>query len=270
WSVYPPSNGPGSGLYKSADGGDTWTRIRGHGFPDAKVGRIGIAVAPSRPQRVYAIVDAEQGGMYRSDDAGANWERVSSDSRVWSRGWYFGGVTVEPKNPDVVYSCNVNLYRSDDAGKTFIPVKGAPGGDDYHALWIDPQNPERRILGVDQGTVVSVDGGATWSSWYNQPTGQFYHVVTDNRFPYWVYGAQQDSGAAGVPSHTSTIDGINLTNFREITAGGESDNVAPDPNDPHILYGGRVEKLDLRTMQTRSVDPTLAWPDNYRRTWTLP
>jgi photosystem II stability/assembly factor-like uncharacterized protein len=268
WSVYPPSNGPGSGLFKSTDGGDHWSAVQG--LP-AKVGRIGIAVAPSMPQRVYAIVDStEAGGMYRSDDAGATWIRASSDARVWSRGWYFGGVTVEPRNADVVYSSNVNLYRSEDAGKTFIPVKGAPGGDDYHTLWIDPEHPERRILGVDQGTVVSVNGGKTWSSWYNQPTGQFYHVITDNQFPYWVYGSQQDSGAAGVPSHTTTIDGINITNFRETTAGGESDNLAPDPKDPHILYGGRVDKLDLRTMQTQSIDPTIAYPGNDRATWTLP
>src|SRR5438093_7096642 len=267
WSVYPPSNGPGSGLFKSIDGGDHWSEV--HGLP-AKPGRIGIAVAPTMPQRVYAAVDAPEGGMYRSDDSGATWTRASSDPRVWSRGWYFGGITVEPKNADVVYSCNVNLYRSEDGGKTFIPVKGAPGGDDYHALWIDPQNPERRILGVDQGTVISVNGGKTWSSWYNQPTGQFYHVITDNRFPYWVYGSQQDSGAAGVPSRTNTIDGINLTNFKEVTAGGESDNVAPDPKDPQTLYGGRVDKLDLRTMQTRSIDPTINYPGNYRTTWTLP
>ena len=267
WSVYAPSNGPGSGLYKSTDGGDHWNALQG--MP-AGPGRIGIAVAPSMPNRVYAIVDAVEGGMYRSDDGGATWTRTSSDQRVWSRGWYFGGITVEPKNADVVYSCNVNVYRSEDGGKTFIPIKGAPGGDDYHAFWIDPQNPDRRILGVDQGTLVSVNGGKTWSSWYNQPTGQFYHVITDNRFPYWVYGSQQDSGAASVPSRTNTIDGINLTNFREITAGGESDNVAPDPKDPEILYGGRVEKLDLRTHQTRSIDPTLAYPGNDRRTWTLP
>ena len=269
WSVYPPSNGPGSGLFKSTDGGNHWNAVSG--LP-AKPGRIGIAVAPSMPNRVYLVVDAadSQGGIFRSDDAGATWTRTSSDSRVWSRGWYFGGITVEPKNPDVVYSINVNVYRSDDGGKTFVPVKGAPGGDDYHALWIDPQNPDRRILGVDQGTVVSVDGGLTWSSWFNQPTGQFYHVVTDNQFPYWVYGSQQDSGAAGVPSHTNKIDGINMTNFRETTAGGESDNLAPDPNDPNVLYGGRVEKLDLRTMQTQSIDPTLTVPANDRHTWTLP
>ncbi|HEX4959311.1 MAG TPA: hypothetical protein VF173_00635 [Thermoanaerobaculia bacterium] len=268
WNIYPPASGPNGGLYKSIDGGDHWTQLS-QGLP-AKPGRIGLAVAPSPPQRVYAMVDAAEGGLYRSDDAGATWARVSSDSRIWGRGWYFGGITVEPKNPDVVYACNTALYRSEDGGKTFVPVKGAPGGDDYHSLWIDPQAPERRILGVDQGTVVSVDGGETWSSWYNQPTGQFYHVVTDNRFPYWVYGSQQDSGAAGVPSRTNSYDGINLTQFRETTAGGESDNVAPDPKDPDVLFGGRVEKLDLRTGQTRSVDPILAYPNRYRETWTLP
>ncbi|HEY0511376.1 MAG TPA: hypothetical protein VGH73_05705 [Thermoanaerobaculia bacterium] len=270
WHIYPPSNGPGGGVYKSTDGGDHWTPLAGHGLP-AKPGRIGLAVAPSRPQRVYAMVDAvDVGGLYRSDDGGASWTRMSGDDRVWGRGWYFGGITVEPRNPDVVYSCNIALYRSDDGGRTFVPAKGAPGGDDYHQLWIDPRNPERRILGVDQGAVVSIDGGATWSSWFNQPTGQFYHVATDNRFPYWVYGAQQDSGAAGVPSRTSTDDGINITHFRETTAGGESDNIAPDPRDPDVIFGSRVERLDLRTWQTRSVDPTLAYPDLYREAWTLP
>jgi photosystem II stability/assembly factor-like uncharacterized protein len=275
WHIYPPSNGPGSGLYKSTDGGEHWTAVGsqgvgGHGLP-AKPGRIGLAVAPSQPRRVYAMVDAvDEGGLYRSDDGGATWTRASGDSRIWGRGWYFGGITVEPGNPDVVYACNTALYRSADGGKTFVPVKGAPGGDDYHQLWIDPRSPERRILGVDQGTVVSVDGGETWSSWYNQPTGQFYHVVTDNQFPYWVYGSQQDSGAAGVPSRTNTHDGINLTQFRETTAGGESDEIAPDPKDPQIIFGGRVDKLDLRTGQTRSVDPTLGYPGLYRETWTLP
>ncbi len=269
WSVYPPSTGPGGGIFKSTDGGDHWSALT-NGLPK-NPGRIGLAVAPSQPKRVYAVVDdGEAGGMYRSDDAGATWTRTSSDARIWSRGWYFGGVTVEPKNADAVYSINVNVYRSDDGGKTFIIVKGAPGGDDYHQLWIDPQSPERRILGVDQGCVVSVDGGKTWSSWYNQSTGQFYHVITDNRFPYWVYGAQQDSGAASVPSRTNTIDGITLMNFHELTAGGESDNIAPDPKDPAIIYGGRVDRLDSRTMQTQSVDPTLAHPAIDRHAWTLP
>ncbi len=270
WSIYPAASGPGGGLFKSTDGGDTWTRLGG-GLP-AEPGRIGIAVAPSRPRRVYAVVDAEAGGLYRSDDAGASWSRVNGEREIWQRGWYFGGIAVEPDDADVVYLPNVNLFRSPDGGRTFATVKGAPGGDDYHALWIDPRAPARRILGVDQGAAVSVDGGATWSSWLNQPTGQFYHLATDSRFPYWVYGSQQDSGAAGVPSRTNGYDGINLTQFREITAGGESDEVAPDPRDPDVLFGGRVERLDLRTGQTRTVDPTFAYPspEPYRHTWTLP
>lgn len=269
WSVYPPSNGPGTGLFKSVDGGDTWTELRGNGFPESP-GRIGLAVAPSQPQRVYAIVDAAAGGMYRSDDGGAHWTRTAGDPRIWGRGWYFGEIAVEPRNADVVYSCNINVYRSADGGKTFAPIKGGPGGDDYHALWIDPRNPERRILGVDQGAVISVNDGKSWSSWYNQPTAQLYHVSTDDSFPYRVYGAQQDSGAASLPSRSNTIDGLTLMNFRETTAGGESDSIAPDPKDPDVIYGGRVDRLDLRTQQTRSVDPALAYPDNDRRTWTLP
>ncbi len=270
WNIYPPSNGPGSGLYTSKDGGTTWTAVAGNGFPEAP-GRIGLAFAPSDPQRLYAMVDAKDGGLYRSDDAGVHWTHASADTRIWQRGWYFGGVAVEPRNPDVVYACNTALYRSADGGKTFVPIKGAPGGDDYHSLWIDPQDPARRILGVDQGAVVSQNGGETWSSWYNQPTGQFYHVAVDNRFPYWVYGAQQDSGAAGIPSRTTTRDGINMTQFREVTAGGESGNIAPDPDDPETVFGGTLDRLDLRTEQTRSVEPTLAYPDeNYRSVWTLP
>ncbi len=269
WNVYPPSNGPGSGLYKSTDGGQTWTALVGHGLPD-KPGRIGIGMALSNPRRVFALIDAPEGGLYRSDDGGANWAHVSDDHRIWNRGWYFSGITVDPANADTVYVCDTAMYVSVDGGQHFVPVKGAPGGDDYHELWIDPTAPQRRILGVDQGAVVTLDGGMTWSSWYNQPTGQFYHVITDNRFPYWVYGAQQDSGAAGIPSRTDNIDGINLTQFHEVTAGGESDNVAPDPDDPEVIFGGRVDKLDLHTGQTQSVAPTLAYPDLYRGTWTLP
>jgi len=269
WNIYPPSNGPGSGLYKSTDGGTSWTMIRGHGFPE-NPGRIGIALSPSRPQRVYAIVDADEGGLYRSEDGGGSWMRASADPRIWGRGWYFGGLAVEPKNPDVVYACNTNLYRSDNGGSTFVPVEGDMTGDDYHDMWIDPEHPERRILGVDQGAIVSVNGGVSWSSWYNQPTAQLYHVSTDDRFPYWVYGPQQDSGAVGLPSRTNTFDGITLEQFREITAGGESHNVIPDPLDPQTIYGGTVEKLDLRTEQTRSIDPTVAHPDHWRYVWTLP
>ena len=269
WSVYPPSNGPGGGLYKSTDGGDTWRPVVGRGFP-AQTGNIGLAVAPSRPDRVYAMVDAPEGGLYRSDDGGTSWTRTTGDRRIWGRGWYFGNVTVEPRDPDVVYACNTALYRSHDGGKTFVPIQGAPGGDDYHDLWIDPDHPERRIIAADQGAVASLNGGATWSSWYNQPTAQMYHVITDSRFPYWVYGAQQDSGAAGVPSRTTTIDGITMMQFREITAGYESDMIAPDPRDPDVIYGGRVDRLDLRTQQTQSIDPTLLFQEVDRSTWTLP
>jgi photosystem II stability/assembly factor-like uncharacterized protein len=270
WNVYPPSNGPGGGVWKSVDGGRTWTELKGRGLPAAP-GHIGLATTPADPRRVYALIDAKDGGLYRSDDAGATWRKTTDDKRLWQRGWYFGGVTVDPKDADRVWVCDTIMLRSDDGGATFVPVKGDPTGDDFHSLWIDPVNPDRRILGVDQGTLVTLNGGTTWSSWFNQPTGQFYHVATDNRFPYRVYGAQQDSGAAGVPSRgDAAVDGINMTQFHEITAGGESDEIAPDPDDPDTVYGGRVDKLDLRSGQTRSIDPTLAFPDTYRGTWTLP
>jgi photosystem II stability/assembly factor-like uncharacterized protein len=269
WNIYPPSSGPGSGLYKSTDGGDHWVQLAGHGFPGA-VGRIGVAISAAAPQRVYALVDGDAGGLYRSDDAGATWTRKSADARIWQRGWYFGEIAADPKNPDRVYAMNTIVLRSDDGGANFIPLKGDSTGDDFHALWIDQSDPQRQILGVDQGAIVTLNGGKTWSSWHNQSTAQIYRVSTDARFPYWVYGAQQDSGAASLPSRGSGTDGINMTEFREVVAGGESDNIAPDPDDPNLVFGGRVEKLDLRTQQARNVDPTLATPDLYRATWTLP
>jgi photosystem II stability/assembly factor-like uncharacterized protein len=272
WSVYPPSNGPGSGLYVSHDGGERWIRIAGNGFP-AHPGRIGLATAPSRPDRLYALVDGsrEEGGLYRSDDNGLNWSHVTGDPRIWNRGWYFSSLTVDPKNADRVYVMDTIVLRSDDGGRHFIALKGDPTGDDFHAMWIDPTNSDRQILGVDQGTLITLDGGKTWSSWYNQPTAQIYHVSTDNRFPYWVYGAQQDSGAVALPSRTDSVNGITMQHFHEVTAGGESGMIAPDPDDPDIVYGGTVEKLDLRSGQTRDVDPTLAYPAaHYRSAWTLP
>ncbi|MGB9428959.1 MAG: hypothetical protein WCC11_03630 [Gammaproteobacteria bacterium] len=274
WNVYPPSNGPGGGLYVSHDAGVHWTQITGHGFPGEGVGRIGLAVAASNPQIMYALVDAKQGGLYKSTDGGANWTHVSSDPRIWQRGWYFSGVSVDPKNPDNVFVCDTVIYKSTDGGKTFLPFKGDPTGDDYHNLWIDPSNSAHMIAGVDQGVIVTLDGGKTWSSWFNQPIGQFYHVTTDNQFPYWVYGAQQDSGAAAVPSRTNTTDGISMMDFREVTAGGESGYLAVDPLNPHYVYGsdygGGVDRLDTVTGQTRSVGPTLAFPGLYRQVWTMP
>ncbi|MEO7916700.1 MAG: hypothetical protein ABIR16_03580, partial [Dokdonella sp.] len=270
WNVYPPASGPGSGLYKSIDGGDTWQPIRGNGFPEDKVGRIGIAVAPSNPKRVYAIVDGDAGGLYRSDDAGAHWRQASADPRIWQRGWYFGRITVDPRNPDRVYALNTIVLRSDDGGGTFVPLKGDGTGDDFHDLWIDPANSQRQILAVDQGAIITTNGGTTWSSWHNQPTAQLYHISTDNRFPYRVYGAQQDSGAVGLPSRSNNGNGVTMENFREITAGGESGMIAPDPRDPDVIYGGTVSRLDLRTEQTREIPPGMAVPDIYRNTWTLP
>ncbi len=268
WNVYAPSSGPGGGLYKSTDGGATWTQLK-TGLPSF-TGRIGLAISDAAPNRVYALIDGKPGGLWRSDDDGATWSKVTGDARIWNRGWYFGQITANPKNPDQVWVCDTIVLRSDDGGKSFIPLKGDPTGDDFHALWIDPTDPARRILGVDQGTLVTLNGGTTWSSWFNQPTGQFYHVATDNRFPYRVYGAQQDSGAADVPSRTGSWDGINMTHFHESAAGGESDSIAPDPKDPDTIFGGRVDKLDRRTGQIRDVDPTLAYPGAYNRTWTLP
>ncbi|MGE5624461.1 MAG: hypothetical protein ACM3ZT_02820 [Bacillota bacterium] len=271
WNVYPPSNGPGSGLYKSADGGDTWTEITGHGIAAEGLGRIGIAVSSSNPGTVYVLVDAKHGGLYRSNDAGASFSLVSKDHRIWQRGWYFGGVTVDPKNPDVVYVSDTAMYKSTDGGKSFVPFLGDPTGDDFHSLWIDPDDGRRMISGVDQGAIISVNGGDTWSSWYNQPTGQFYHVITDSRFPYWVYGAQQDSGAAAVPSQSGDrYDGISMEQFHELSVGGESGNIAPDPDDPDTVYGGTVDRLDQKSGQTADVDPTLAYPKIYRSEWTLP
>ena len=270
WNVYPPASGPGSGLYKSSDGGDNWVQVRGNGFPE-HTGRIGIAIAENERSRVYAIVDGDAGGLYRSDDAGVHWRRTSDDARIWQRGWYFGRITVDPHNADRIYALNTIVLRSDNGGAHFDPLKGDATGDDFHELWIDPADSDRQILAVDQGAIVTLNGGRTWSSWHNQPTAQMYHVSTDNRFPYRVYGAQQDSGAVALPSAAVGNDRISMEQFREVTAGGEAGMIAPDPNDPDIVYGGGVEKLDLRTEQTHSVDPTLAEPGVlYRRTWTLP
>jgi photosystem II stability/assembly factor-like uncharacterized protein len=269
WNVYPPSNGPGSGLYRSNDAGDHWEQVTGHGLPSEGLGRIGIAFAPSNPKRIYLIVDAKDGGLYCSDDSGQNWQRVSNDKRTWQRGWYFGEVSVDPRDADTVYLPNTSAYKSTDGGKAFTAFRGAPGGDDYHELWIDPDDPKRMILGNDQGALVTRNGGETWSSWYNQPTGQFYHVITDNRFPYWVYGAQQDSGAAATPSR-SNYRSLNFHDWRPMDAGDENGYMAPDPLNPGIIFGGTVARQDLSGDQVQQMPPTIAHPGEYRRTWTLP
>lgn len=277
YNTYAPITGPGGGLYKSTDGGATWKEIAAHGLPGVTLGRIGVdVVAGQHGKRVYALIDAgPSGGLYRSDNGGDDWSLVSTDSRILSRGWYFGEVRSDPKNPDVVYVSNVSLYRSLDGGKTFKAIRGAPGGDDYHSLWIDPENPRRMISGVDQGTIITVNGGKTWSSWYNQPTAQFYHVAVDNQFPYWVYGAQQDSGTAAVVSR-SDYGQITFRDWHPIGA-GESGYILPDPVNAQIVYGGstggELYRFDTKTGQVQDVSPTpaeLGTKITQRYPWTTP
>ncbi|MGH9543246.1 MAG: WD40/YVTN/BNR-like repeat-containing protein [Terriglobales bacterium] len=270
WNQYPPTQGPGSGIYRSSDEGLTWTQISGHGLPDAPWGRVGIAVAAGG-NRVFALIAAKEGGLFRSDDGGQAWKRVSADPRIDSRSWYFSGVYPDPRDPNVLYIADVALYRSINGGETFSVVKGSPGGDDYHALWIDPNDSRRVILGSDQGAAISINGGHTWTSWYNQPTAQFYHVITDNRFPYWVYGSQQDSGTAAVVSR-GDYGQISFRDWHPI-GGGESGYVAPDPLHPDIVYGGSTGGIVMRwnqvTGQSQNVSPW-SGADKYRFTWTFP
>lgn len=277
YNAYAPITGPGGGLYKSTDGGVTWRALSGHGLPESKLGRIGIdVVAGKHGRRAYVLIDAgNASGLYRSDDAGDSWKLVSTEPRILSRGWYFGEVRSDPKNPDVVYVSNVSLYRSTDAGKTFKAIRGAPGGDDYHSLWIDPDDPRRMISGVDQGTIITVNGGNTWSSWYNQPTAQFYHVAVDNQFPYWVYGAQQDSGTAAVVSR-SDYGQITFRDWHPIGA-GESGYILPDPVNPQIVYGGstggELYRFNTTTGQVEDVSPTpaeIGTSVTHRYPWTTP
>ncbi|MDQ2817160.1 MAG: glycoside hydrolase [Candidatus Eremiobacteraeota bacterium] len=270
WSTGNPLQGAGSGLYVSTDGGASWGRL-GVGLPTAAqgLGRIGLGVAPGDAKRIYALVDAgEGGGLYRSDDAGHTWARVNAEERIWGRGSDFAGVTVAPDDADRVYVANTSTYRSDDGGHTFKAIKGAPGGDDYHTVWINPRNPSIIALASDQGATISVNGGATWSSWYNQPTAQFYHVATDNRFPYWVYGGQQESGSAGVASRS---DYGEIT-FREWHPVGteEYGYVAPDPLDPNIVYGGKVTRFNHQTGEVQDVSPVVLRTGKYRFNRTAP
>jgi photosystem II stability/assembly factor-like uncharacterized protein len=260
----------GSGLYKSADGGDTWKPLT-KGLPGAeeRLGRIGIAVAPSQPQRLYASVEAgKKAGVYRSDDGGESWTQVNDDRRIGGRGPGAMGIAVAPDNPDVVYVANTSTYRSADGGHTFTAIKGAPGGDDYQRIWINPRNPKIIALTSDQGAVISLNGGATWSSWYNQPTAQFYHVTTDTRFPYRVYGAQQESGSIGTASRG---DDGEIT-FREWHSVGveEYGYIAVDPLDPDILYGGRITRTNQRTWEVADVAPEPVRRGVYRYVRTLP
>lgn len=277
WSTYAPFDGAGSGLFRSQDSGQSWSRLTANGLPDGDWGRTAVAVS-TNGKRVYALISAsKKPGLYRSDDGGDTWTLQNDDRRLTSRAWYFGNIAIDPSNPNVIYVPNVALYRSEDGGKTISIVRGAPGGDDYHQIWVDPKDSSRMILGTDQGATISLDYGQTWSSWYNQPTAQFYHAITDDQFPYIVYGTQQDSGSVAVRSRS---DAGQITPRDWFPAGGsESGYIAPDPNDPNILYlsgtYGSVSRFNVRTSFSQDISP---WPmpsfgmeindRKYRDPWT--
>ncbi len=263
-------SGPNSGLYKSTDGGTTWRNVK-VGLPGAEqgLGRIGFCIAPSNSNRMYATVDAQvNSGLYRSDDAGESWKLISSDGRIYGRGSDFAEVKVHPKNPDVVFSANVASYKSIDGGLTWTSIKGAPGGDDYHRIWINPLQPDIMIIAADQGATITVNGGKTWSSWLNQPTSQLYHVATDNQFPYWVYGGQQESGAIGTASRGNGGQ-ISMRDWMGIGA-DEYAYIAPDPKNSNIIYGGKVTRFDKKTGQLQNVAPEAVRSGQYRMLRTLP
>ena len=270
------SGGPGSGLYRSVDGGTTWKQLTGHGLPAAPWGKMGVAVA-SNSERVYALIEAKDGGLYRSDDGGDKWELVNPDHRYTQRAWYYMHVFADPKDPDTLYIMNVDFHKSTDGGHTFNKVH-LPHGDN-HGLWIDSSDTKRMIAANDGGVTVTVDGGATWSKQDNQPTAQFYHVITDDRFPYYIYGAQQDNTTVGIASQGS-IGGISERDWYPV-GGGESGYIAPYPPDPEIVYAGeyqgQITRFNRHTGEVKdiSVIPQLtdavgAAKLEHRFQWTAP
>ncbi len=263
-------NGAASGLFKSTDGGETWKKLTtGLPTPEQGLGRIGFCIAPSNSNRLYATVDAgKYGGIYRSDDAGETWVNSNADERLWGRGSDFAEVKVDPKNADIVYTADVVVWKSMDGGKTWAAFRGAPGGDDYHRIWINPDNNNIMLIASDQGAIITVNGGETFSSWYNQPTAQFYHVSADNSFPYNVYSGQQESGSVGIASRGN--DG-EIT-FREWHPVGaeEYGYVVADPLDNNIVYGGKISRYDKRTGQTQNIAPEAVRSGKYRFIRTAP
>jgi photosystem II stability/assembly factor-like uncharacterized protein len=272
------SGGPGSGLFKTVDGGDTWSEItRNRGLPQDVVGKIGVAVSPAQEDLVYAIVEAKDGGVFRSENGGETWRKVNDERRLRQRAWYYSRIYADPQSSNVMYVLNTGLYRSVDGGRTYSAIQ-VPHGDN-HDLWIDPEDPDRMINGNDGGANVSYNGGRSWSRQDNQPTAQFYHVITDNQFPYWVYGAQQDNSTVRIASRTTGF-GIDRPDWHPV-GGGESGYIAPRHDDPNIVYagsyGGLITRWDYRTGQTRNIT---AWPENpmgwgaehlkYRFQWTFP
>ena len=263
-------NGPGSGLFKSTDGGTTWRQLTAGlpNFETDRLGRIGIGIAPSRPSRLFAIVEARNSGVFRSDDAGETWTRVNSDPRVLARPSDATDVRVHPTNPDIVIVPTIVTWKSTDGGRTFTAIRGAPGGDDYQRAWFNPDNPDIIAMTSDQGAIITLNGGESWSSWYNQATAAFYHVTTDDAFPYRVCSGQQESGSVCIQSRG---DEGQIT-FREWSTVGveEYGYVAPDPLDPDIVYGGKVSRWDRRTRQVQQVGPRFGRPGDYRVVRTMP
>ena len=255
------SGGPGSGLYKSTDGGTSWKNISmSPGLPTGILGKIGVSVSGADPDRIYAIIEAKEGGVFRSDDDGATWQRLFHGPELTQRAWYYMRIYADPKNADVVYAPEVDgLFKSVDGGATFKPLD-TPHGDN-HVLWINPGNPHIMVEGNDGGATVSYDGGQSWSSEDNQPTAQIYHVTVDNEFPFHIYGAQQDNSSIDI-ANRGEGGGIGLRDWQP-SAGGESGWIVPDPANHCVVYGGGysglLERLDKCTRQSRLLDP---WPDN--------
>ena len=274
WSLN--SGGPGSGLFRSNDGGNTWKRLEGHGLPDGPLGRIGVSVSGADGSRVYVLMEAKEGGLFRSEDGGDTWARVNEDERYRQRAWYFTHIFADPKTVDTVYVLNTGLFRSVDGGKTFTLLP-APHGD-HHGLWIDPTNPRSIINSNDGGATISVDGGATWSTQANQPTAQFYHVITDDQFPYYVYGAQQDNSSVGIASYAD--EGV-IARQDWFDFGGETGFIAPDPRNPNVVYGNNEATIFRFNRQDQQTQDVSVWPldvsghgavdlDVLRFNWTSP